>query len=145
MKKVISTLSFLLFLSIMSLSAQCCGSTSSDNSATSSSCCSASESNTEVHAYYFHATRRCATCQAVEAVSKEAIQDYYGEKVSFQSINRDEAANKALVEKYKITGTALLIVSGGKVVNLTNEAFLNARNNPEKLKQKIKTTIDTML
>ena len=31
---------------------------------------------TDVQVFYFHATRRCETCQAVENVSKEAIKEY---------------------------------------------------------------------
>lgn len=145
MKKLISTFSLLLIIGTMSLSAQCCGSTTNDNSTSKTTCCSDAPKSSEVKAYYFHATRRCATCQAVETVSKEAIKEYYGDKVVFASINRDETQNKALVAQYKISGTALLIVNGDKSVNLTNDVFMNARNNPNKLKSKLKTTIDSML
>jgi len=77
-------------------------------------------------------------------VSKSYIKDTYGNKVPFQSINIENDASKSLVKKYKITGQALLIVKGEKVVNLTNDAFLNVRTKPEKLKAKIKTTIDSL-
>ncbi|HBL74080.1 MAG: hypothetical protein A2W90_12795 [Bacteroidetes bacterium GWF2_42_66] len=97
-----------------------------------------------VKAYYFHATRRCATCQAVEAVTKEALKEYYGDQVSFQSINREEDSKNPLIEKYKISGQTLLIIKGDKVINLTNEAFLNARIKPDKFKAKLKSTIDSI-
>jgi len=146
MKKLISTLSLIFLIGNLAASAQCCGSTTANASTEkTSTCCSATENTSEVKAYYFHATRRCVTCEAVEDVSKKAIKDYYGDKVVFKSINRDEAANKDLVAQYKISGTALLIVKGDKTVNLTNDAFMNARNKPEKLKSKLKTTIDSML
>ena len=96
-------------------------------------------------AYYFHATRRCATCQSVEDVSKEAIKEYYGDKVTFESINRDEEKDNPLMIKYKVNGQTLLIVNGNREVNLTNDAFLNARNNPDRLKSKLKSTIDSMM
>ncbi|MFO7978820.1 MAG: hypothetical protein R6U64_09185, partial [Bacteroidales bacterium] len=48
----------------------------------------------KVEVYYFHLARRCATCQTVEKVSKEAVADLYGEKVSFQAVNLDEEAGK---------------------------------------------------
>ena len=99
----------------------------------------------KVEAYYFHATRRCATCEAVEGVSKAYIEENYNNEVSFVLINREEEENNALVEKYEITGQTLLIVSGEKVVDLTTEAFLNARSNPDKLKYLIKATIDPLL
>ncbi|WP_372754997.1 nitrophenyl compound nitroreductase subunit ArsF family protein [Labilibaculum sp.] len=146
MKKLISTLSFILFMGIVAVSAQCCGGTTTANtSSCTKTTCSENQKSAEVKAYYFHASRRCATCQAVEAVSKEAIKEYYGDKVTFKSINREEATNKSLVEQYKISGTALLIINGDEMVNLTNDAFLNARNNPDKLKSKLKSTIDSMM
>jgi len=144
MKRLISTLSLILFVGLVSVSAQCCNKTAA-TAEKSTACCSASESTSDVKAYYFHATRRCVTCKAVEEVSKAAVTEYYGDKVPFASINVDEEQNKALAEKYKVTGTALLIVDGDKTVNLTNDAFMNARTNPDKLKSKLKSTIDSML
>jgi hypothetical protein len=98
----------------------------------------------EVKACYFHATRRCVTCQAVEAVTKEALKEYYGEKVPFQSIDNDKDGQNLLIKKFKISGPTLLIVKGDKMINLTQEAFMNARTNPDKLKTKIKSAIDSM-
>lgn len=95
--------------------------------------------------YYFHSTHRCVTCQTVEKVTRESLNELYGDKISFQSVNNDENANEALMRKFRIKGQTLLIVKGTKMVNLTNEAFMNARSNPDKLKAKIKTTIDSML
>lgn len=145
MKKLINTLSLLLFMGVISVSAQCCNGATADNSTGKEVTSADNKKSGEVKAYYFHATRRCATCEAVETVSKEAIKEYYGDKVTFESINREEEKNNLLVEKYKISGTALLIVSGDKKEDITNVAFLNARSNPDKLKSKLKSTIDSML
>ncbi len=105
--------------------------------------CSQDTATGEVTAYYFHATRRCATCEAVEKVTKEALQEYYGDKITFQSINRENETE--LTQKFNVSGQSLLIVKGTTVVNLTNDAFLNARTNPDKLKSKIKATIDELI
>jgi NDP-sugar pyrophosphorylase family protein len=147
MKRLISTLSFILFAGVVIVSAQCCNNAFADNSTSSKATAYFTETQKtgEVKAYYFHGNVRCVTCEAVEKVSKEAIQEYYGDKVTFESINRDEEKNKTLVAKYKVSGTALLIDNGKKTVNLTNDAFLNARTKPDKLKSKIKTTIDSMI
>lgn len=99
---------------------------------------------TGVEVYYFHATNRCVTCNAVESVTKEALQQYYSDRVSFQSINREEDKSNPLVKKHQISGQTLLVTKGEKTVNLTNFAFMNARTKPEKLKAKIKETIDKM-
>ena len=62
----------------------------------------------------------------------------------FKSINRDEEKDNPMIAKYKVSGQTLLIVKGDKVVNLTNDAFMNARTNPDKLKAKIKSTVDSL-
>ena len=145
MKKLISTLSFILFMGVVAVSAQCCKGATADNSTSSKVACAENQKSSEVKTYYFHATRRCATCEAVEAVSKEAIKKYYGDKVTFESINREENKDNPMIEKYKISGQTLLIIKGDKVVNLTNDAFMNARTNPDKFKSKLKSTIDSMM
>ena len=99
----------------------------------------------KVEAYYFHLTTRCVTCKAVEAEAKKNLEALYGTKVSFQSINLEEDANKAIVAKLKIEGQTLLLVKGDTRINLTNEGFLYARNNPEKFKTIIKEKVDGLL
>ena len=48
----------------------------------------------EVEVFYFHYTRRCVTCKAVEDVSKEAIAELFGETISFTDYNLDEQEGK---------------------------------------------------
>jgi hypothetical protein len=122
-----------------------CCSSAKEEVADDKPCCSKSNEDAQAIAYYFHATRRCATCQAVEKVSKEYIEENYAGIVNFISINREEDQNKELVEKYEIAGQTLLLVFEDEVVNLTTDAFMNARSNPEKLEELIKTTIDERL
>ncbi|MFA5656390.1 MAG: nitrophenyl compound nitroreductase subunit ArsF family protein [Dysgonamonadaceae bacterium] len=145
MKKIISALSFILFMGVVAISTQSCNSATTDNTTSEKETLAENQELVKVKAYYFHATRRCATCQAVEAVSKEAIKEYYGDKVTFESINRDEEKENPLMTKYKVNGQTLLIINGEKKVDLTNDAFLNARTNPDKFKRKLKSTIDSMM
>jgi len=153
MKKLFSTLSIILVLGVVTATAQCCSGKSAKHPANcdksnceKSNCdkstCTKHKETQAIKAYYFHGTRRCATCQAVESVTKKALKEYYGDKIILQSLNIEDDANKALVNEFQVTGQALLIVNGDKKVNLTNSAFMNALNNPDKLKQKIKATID---
>ena len=145
MKKLFSTLSFILFVALIAISIQSCGGTTTDKSNNETLFQAENLASGEVKAYYFHATRRCATCQAVEDVSKDAIEEYYGNKVTFESIDRDEDKDNPLMAKYQVNGQTLLVISGDKKVDLTNDAFLNARTNPDKFKSKLKSTIDSML
>lgn len=98
-----------------------------------------------VKVLYFHFTRRCATCMAVENVSKEAVAGTYGDKVGFTSYNLDEADGEARGKELGVSGQTLLIVAGDTKIDITNEGFLNARSNPDKLKQIIKERIDPLL
>jgi len=99
----------------------------------------------KVEAYYFHMTVRCVTCKTVEAEAKKDLEVLYGGKVKFQAINLEDEKNKTLVEKLKISSQTLLIVKGDSKINITNEGFLYAVNNPEKFKSIIKTKVDGLL
>lgn len=154
MKKFASTLILLLIIGISSSFAQSPKSndvlSKSDKSTKTSTeikadCNTQKVGKTAVYAYYFHATRRCATCEAVEKVTQETLKEKYGEKVTFKSINREEDKDNPLLEKFQINAQTLLIVKGDESVDLTTNAFLNARSNPEKLQQKIIATVDEML
>jgi len=99
----------------------------------------------KVEVFYFHYTRRCVTCQSVENVSGEAVTGLYGDKVSFTDFNLDEERGKQKGKQLGVSGQTLLIVSGDTMINITNEGFMNARSNPDKLKQIIKEKIDPLL
>ena len=106
--------------------------------------------NQKIEVYYFHNTRRCATCQAVEDVSKSALKELYPEMVNnkqivFVSLNIEDETNEPLVEKYQVSGQSLLFVSENETADLTNMAVMYARTNPDKFKKEIKVTIDDLL
>ena len=98
-----------------------------------------------IEVYYFHFTRRCATCNAVENVSKEAVAALYGDKVKFMGYNLDEEAGQKIGKELNVSGQTLLIVAGDKKIDITNEGFMNARSNPDKLKAIIREKIDPLL
>jgi hypothetical protein len=99
-----------------------------------------------VEVYYFHFTQRCVTCQAIEDETKKAIDELYSEaldegKITFIALNLEEEDGKKMAEKLNISGQTLLIVKDGKQVNLTNDGFLYARTNPEKLRESLQNAI----
>ena len=75
MKKAITTLSLIFLLGTLTASAQCCGNQATNN-CQSKSAEEKSNATTTIKAYYFHATRRCATCNAVEEVTKQALKEF---------------------------------------------------------------------
>lgn len=109
-----------------------------------------SASDEKVEVYYFHYTRRCVTCTTVENETRTILDEFYSEEmksgdVIFKAINLDESGSEEIAEKLEISGQTLLIVAGDKKENLTTDAFMNAKSNPEKLRGIIKSTIDSFL
>ena len=107
-------------------------------------------SDNTITVYYFHNTRRCATCNAVEEVSKTTVNELYADqvkdgKIKFEEYNVEEDENKELAEKLQVAGQALLIIKGSERVDLTQVGFMNARSTPDVLKEKIKETIDGLI
>jgi len=104
----------------------------------------------KVEVYYFHYTRRCVTCQAVEAESQEIISTLYPKemkegKIEFIGVNLDEKNSKTIARKCKAEGQSLLVISGNKRIDLTEEGFMYAKTKPEKLKAELKKVIDPLL
>jgi len=104
----------------------------------------------ELQVYYFHFTKRCATCNAIENETKITLELYYADQVkggdvTFTSLNLDEEDGKKMAEQLKVSGQTLLLVRGDQVVNLTNEGFMNARTNSSKFHEILKSNIDQML
>ncbi len=102
---------------------------------------------TQVDVYYFHFSRRCATCLNVEKVTKESVESLYPDQVrkgeiTFKSINLDEDDGEALGKKNGIEGQTLIVICGDKRVDLTDKAFLYANGSSEKLKKEIKSAIE---
>jgi hypothetical protein len=107
-------------------------------------------SGEKVEVLYFHLTRRCVTCQAVETVSSDAVHELYAEeikegKVVFRSLNIEDKATEGDAGRAKATGQCLLVISGDTRIDLTSEGFMYARNKPEKLREEIKKAIDPLL
>lgn len=138
MKKIIPVLTLVLIMvSLFSFSANCQKAQATKTSVSKSA---------KVEVYYFHFTRRCVTCQAVETESKKAITALYPEQakkglIAFKAVNLDEKATETLAKKCKAEGQALLIISGGKRIDLTEKGFMYALNSPEKLKAELKKAI----
>lgn len=106
--------------------------------------------NGELQVYYFHFTKRCATCNAVENETRVALDQFYADQlkngsIAFFSLNLEEEDGKRMAEELEVSGQTLLLVSGDRMVNLTNEGFMNARTNAVRYHEILKSNIDKML
>ncbi len=106
-----------------------------------------------VEVLYFHGAQRCATCMAIEKNTKALVESAYVEplksgKLVFRSV--DITKDEALAERYEVSWSSLILVDYDKsgnenVANLTEFAFGNARNAPDKFKQSLSERITEML
>jgi hypothetical protein len=103
---------------------------------------------------YFHATRRCATCMAIEENTKKTLDTYFSNQlktgmIKMTVINVDESKNKAIAEKYEASGSSLFLTTtlNGKESrnDMTDFAFSYARNNPDKFMAGLKDKINELL
>jgi hypothetical protein len=98
-----------------------------------------------VEVFYFHYSRRCATCNAVEAVSRDLVKEYENEQIVFDHFNMDEKAAEEKGKSLDVFGQTLLILGNDQRLDVTNEAFMMAKSNPDKLKKFLKKKIDSLL
>ena len=106
-------------------------------------------SSSKVSVYYFHFTRRCATCMAVEENARKAVEALYPNEVksgdySFTSMNLDEASTKEIADKLGVGGQTMMVVRGDKKLNITSEVWM-AAHDLDKMKVEIKSGIDKVL
>lgn len=109
-----------------------------------------SVSGNDVEVYYFHMTARCVTCKTVEAEARKNIEMLYTDqvktgKISFTSLNLEEATGKAVGDRLGVGGQTLLIVKGDQKINITNEGFLYAVSKPDKFREVIKSKVDPLM
>jgi hypothetical protein len=104
--------------------------------------------------YYFHATDRCPTCTSVEENLKKVLDNSFKNQVAngeinFKILNVDDAANKALAEKYEAAGASLHFVKfdNGKELDndLTAFAFMHSKTEPDFFIKSMQDTISYFL
>ena len=144
MKKVIALISLVFTVGIFSSNAQCCNKSAQIDNSARSLALAEEENGSTVKAYYFHTSRRCVTCKTVEKVAAESLQELYGNKIQLKAVNLDNKENKKLAESLEVGGQSLLFTNGSKKVDITTDGFMYAVRNPEKLKAKIKETVELL-
>ena len=91
------------------------------------------EQGSKIVAYYFHVNVRCTTCRAIEAYSKEAIQERFAKdiaegRIEWRLVNVQDPGNRHFIQDYQLFTKSLVLVlyKGGqqkehKVLNDTWE------------------------
>ncbi|MGM0621772.1 MAG: nitrophenyl compound nitroreductase subunit ArsF family protein [Bacteroidota bacterium] len=144
MKKVITLLSLVVVFGILTTNAQCCNKSAQAGKSAEALALAEKENESAVKAYYFHTSRRCVTCKTVQRVAAESLQELYGDKIQLKPVNLDNKENEELAESLEVGGQSLLFVNGSKKTDITTHGFMHAARDPEKLKAKIKDTVESL-
>ena len=65
--------------------------------------------------------------------------------MNFEVYNFEETDGEAKAREFGVTGQALIIVKGKKIVDITNQGFLYARTDPDKFKKVMEDKIKPLL
>ncbi|RKD92445.1 nitrophenyl compound nitroreductase subunit ArsF family protein [Mangrovibacterium diazotrophicum] len=97
--------------------------------------------------YYFRTNFICETCEAIEDIVQEELTTKYADelksgKLMFKQLNLDDPATADFALRFEVVFKSLLILKPDTVINLTNEAFLYALPNPDKLRELLDQSLE---
>ncbi len=105
-----------------------------------------------VEVLYFHGAQSCASCKAIERTTEELLEEYedaIGRGDVLYS-NLDLIDHEARAERYGIIWSSLLVIDydndgNEQVTDLTDYAYTDVMTDSERLKTRLRTTIDNYL
>ena len=105
-----------------------------------------------VEVLFFHGAQSCASCKAIERTTEELLKEYE------EAIKRGDVIYSRLdlidhesrAEKYGIIWSSLLVINydnegNEQVTNLTDYAYTDVMSDSERLKSRLRTTINNYL
>ena len=107
----------------------------------------------KVIAYYFHSTRRCATCKKLEEYAREAIEGGFEDELEngilvIKSVNTDQDENQHFIDDYKLYTKALILsrVKEGEEVEWVNlDKIWKLVGNEDKYKAYVTSELEEFL
>lgn len=100
---------------------------------------------TPVEVIFFHTNYRCESCEAIKSETTKIIHEIYGDKVHFAMYNLDDKSGQKPATQLNIRQQTLLVIGGKKRSDITAIASLYAHANPERYREKLKETIDSIM
>ena len=104
------------------------------------------QTNSDVEIILFHGKQRCMNCQAIEKevlglMDNELSQLANESKIRFRIVDFSTEDGKTLAEEFKVSFTALFLVSPAGKEDLTRFAISNARTNAEVFRNELKDKV----
>ncbi|WP_290535660.1 nitrophenyl compound nitroreductase subunit ArsF family protein [Alistipes sp.] len=129
-------------LSILALLLVACGGNGSSNRSQASTPEPEREQaapSEQVEVLYFHGKKRCATCNAIERLTKETVEGLGRRDITVRILEIEQ--NEELARRYGVAWSSLLVIRGDSVRNLTRMGFSLARNRPEEFRARLTDTL----
>lgn len=107
-----------------------------------------------VEVLYFHGKQRCVTCNTIEKLTKEVLDNDFAQqlkngKVVFKVIDISTKEGEKIADKYEVTWSSLFINKwkNGKEIksNMTDFGFSYAKNSPDVFKEGVKKKVNEQL
>jgi len=106
-----------------------------------------------VQAYYFHATRRCATCMKLAQYSRTSIETNFNDQLKngtlrYAEVNFDEPENRHFLQDYNLIYRSVVLVryKYGKQVTYKNlERIWELVGSEKDFSEYIKSEVEAML
>ena len=105
-----------------------------------------------VEVLYFHGAQSCASCKAIERTTEELLEEYeeaidQGELIY---LKLDLIENEERAEKYGVVWSSLLVIAydnegSEQVTDLTDHAYTDVMTDSERLKTRLRKTINNYL
>ena len=104
----------------------------------------------DIQIVLFHLTHRCESCNAVEQVTKELLEEEYWDaysrgQVRFVSLDYQSENGRKAAELLKASGQTLYVVKGDSIDNLTSPAFMYAGTHPDYYREALRIELDQYL
>lgn len=130
------------------------------------SCSSGNKNNTDpvsisgspekdhVEVLYFHGKQRCITCNAIENLTREVLNENFADELAdgsleFRVIDISEPQNEAIADKYEVTWASLFLNkwkdAEETTENMTDFGFSYAKSSPDVFKEGIKENVANLL
>lgn len=76
-----------------------------------------------VTVYYFHGTRRCMTCNSIEALTRSTVETVFADAVKsggviIRSVNLDAAENEHFITDFELTSRIVVVSKGDRFERL---------------------------
>ncbi len=105
-----------------------------------------------VEVVLFHGAQSCASCKAIERTTEELLEEYKDaiERGDVIYSKLDIIDHEARAEKYGVIWSSLLVIDydnegNEKVTDLTDHAYTDVMTDSERLKRRLRTTINNYL